>query len=211
MTATTDLMTALTIDSVTFMPQWRQEFSRQAGGTPRVSDIGPSVWMAKIGASKLSNVAARGAAALINKMNGSEGTFYVWDPRAQYPQADPSGTILGASTVTIYALDDDTTKIRLAGLPVGYVITRGDKFSWDQGSSPIHRCLHEFSDSVTADSNGRTALTSVFPAIRAGATTGLTVSLSRPAAEMMIVPGSYDFPSTGAVMSSISFTAIQVP
>ena len=94
---------------------------------------------------------------------------------------------------------------------VGYVITRGDKFSWDQGSSPVRRCLHEFSDSVTADSNGRTAPTSVFPAIRAGATTGLTVSLSRPAAEMMIVPGSYDFPSTGAVMSSISFTAIQIP
>lgn len=209
---TLDLMTLLQVDSVTFMPQWRQELSRQAGGKPRVADLGPEVWMAKIGCGQMDNGRAKQAAALINKMRGSLGTFYVWDPRAQYPQADADGSILGASTVTIYALGDDSKSLRLEGLPVGYTLTAGDKLSWDQGTDPdIHRCLHEFSDTVVADGNGRTAMVEVSPHIRPGASTGLTVTLIRPSAEMMIVPGSYDFPSNGSLFSGITFTAVQVP
>jgi hypothetical protein len=203
-------MSALVVDSVTFMPQWRQEFSRQAGGNPRVADIGPEVWMAKIGCGVLNNDAAESAAALIDQMRGSLDTFYVWNPRRQYPRLDPAGTILGASTVTIYALGGDNKSIRLTGLPVGYQIKRGDFLSWDQGS-PAHRCLHRFVADGTADGSGILPSTEVAPHIRAGASTTLAVSLKRPAAEMMIMPGSYDFPSTGPVTSSIQFTAIQVP
>ncbi|HEY4724322.1 MAG TPA: hypothetical protein VII92_20875 [Anaerolineae bacterium] len=204
-------MSALVISSVTFMPQWRQEFSRQAGGTPRVADIGPEIWTAKIGVDVMENDDAESTAALINQMRGSLGTFYVWNPRRQYPRMDPDGSIIGSSTVTIYALDADTRYLRLAGLPVGYVLRRGDFLSWDQGSSPVHRRLHQFMADATADSNGRIALTEVAPHIAAGASTGLAVSLKRPAAEMLIVPGSYDFPSTGSTTSSISFTAVQIP
>src|SRR3990167_11166588 len=103
----TDLMSALVISSVTFMPQWRQEFSRQAGGTPRVADIGPEIWTAKIGVDVMENDDAESTAALINQMRGSLGTFYVWNPRRQYPRMDPDGSIIGSSTVTIYALDAD--------------------------------------------------------------------------------------------------------
>ncbi len=294
--ATTDLMTALPVSEVTFMPQWRQEFSRQAGGTPRVSDIGPEVWMAKIAAGIMGNDDAESTAALINQMRGSLGTFYVWNPRRQYPRMDADGSIIGSSVVTIYALDADTRYLRLEGLPVGYVIKRGDFLSWDQGSSPVHRRLHQFMADATADGAGRIALTEVAPHIAAGASAtvasvititiaspavvswtahglvagrevkfsttgalptgivagttyyviaaglatdnfriaatvdgaaintsgtqsgthtgtapGLTISLKRPAAEMMILPGSYDFPSAGSTVSSISFTAIQIP
>jgi hypothetical protein len=209
---TTDLMTALLISDVTFMPQWRQEFSRQAGGTPRVADLGPEIWTAKIGVSIMDNDTAESAAALINQMRGSLDTFYVWNPRRQYPRLDPAGTILGSNTVTIYALGGDNKSLRLTGLPVGYQISRGDFLSWDQGSSPnVKRCLHQFMADATADGSGIIASTEVAPHIRAGASTGLTVSLKRPAAEMMIMPGSYSFPSTGPLTSSISFTAIQVP
>lgn len=206
----TNLMSALTIDSVEFVPQFRQEFSRQAGGTPRVADIGPEIWTAKIGCSNMSNVAARAAAAIINQMRGSLGTFYVWDPRAQYPQSDLTGSILGSNTVTIYALGSDNKSLSLAGLPIGYVITAGDKLSFDHGT-PNHRCLHEFVAGATADGSGNIALTEVVPHIREGASTGLTVTLKRPTAEMMIMPATYNFPSTGPVSSSITFTAIQVP
>lgn len=209
---TTDLMSALPISSVTFMPQWRQEFSRQAGGKPRVADIGPEVWTAKISAELMLNDDAEAAAALIDKMRGSLDTFYVWNPRRQYPRRDPDGSILGSNTVTIYGLDTDTRLIRLAGLPVGYQISVGDFLSWDQGTDPnIHRCLHRFVAAAIADSNGRIALTEVAPHIRVGASIGLTVSLKRPAAEMMIMPGTYDFPSNGPLTSAISFTAVQVP
>lgn len=208
----TDLMSALVISSVTFMPQWRQEFSRQAGGTPRVADIGPEVWTAKIGVDIMSNDDAVSASAFINQMRGSLGTFYVWEPRRQYPRLDPDGSILGSNVVTIYALGSDNKSLQLTGLPAGYQISRGDKLCWDQvASSRISRCFHEFCADATADGGGVLPLTEVAPHIRTGASTGLVVSLRRPAAEMMIVPGSYDFPSAGATISSLSFSAIQVP
>lgn len=210
--ATTDLMTALKIASVTFIPTWVQEFSRQAGGAPRVADLGGGgIWTAKIATANMANDEIESAAALIDDMQGSLGTFYVWNPRKQYPRLDLAGTILGSSTVTIHTLGGDNKSIRLQGLPAGYVISRGDFFSWDQGSSPVRRCLHRFTADATADGSGILPLTGVAPHIRVGASTGLTVTLKRPAAEMMIQPGSYDFPSTGTLISTLTFTAIQVP
>lgn len=208
----TDLMSALVISSVTFMPQWRQEFSRQAGGTPRVADIGPEVWTAKIGVGIMSNDDAVSAAAIINQMRGSLGTFYVWDPRRQYPRMDPDGSTIGSNIVTIYALGSDNKSLQLTGLPAGYQIRRGDRLCWDQVSAPrISRCFHEFCADATASAGGVLPLTEVSPHIRAGATTGLVVTLRRPAAEMMMVPGSFDFPSAGTVISSLLFSAVQVP
>jgi len=208
---TTDLMEALFIDSVSFMPLWRQELSRQAGGTPRVADLGPEVWLAKLGSSVMRDREALKAEAFVNKQRGSLDTFYVWNPKAQYPQADPAGTVLGASTVRIYELGGDSKSLRLNGLPAGYAITIGDFMAFDHGSAPVHRCLHQFVASTVADSGGITPLVEVAPHIRVGATTGLVVSLKRPAAEMMIVPGSYETRSTRPRMSAISLTAVQVP
>ena len=207
----TELMTALPIASATFMPQWRQEFSRQAGGSPRVADLGPEIWTAKIQSTVMLHADAIDAAALVDQMRGSLDTFYVWDPRRPYPRLDPGGVLLGGSAVTIYDLGTDNKSLRLAGLPVGYVISRGDKLAWDQGTSPVRRCLHEFVAGAVADSLGRIAFTEVAPHIRSGASTGLAVMLKRPAAEMMIMPGSYDFPPSGPTTSTLSFTAIQVP
>jgi hypothetical protein len=205
---TTDLIAALRIAAVTFVPQWRQEYSMQAGGTPRVADIGPPIWMAKLQSSELLNDDAVDAAALVNAMGGSLGTFYVWDVRRQYPRLDPDGSILGSSSVTISAVT--ATTISLDGLPAGYQIKRGDKLSFDWGS-PAHRAFHEFSEDGTANGSGVLPATAVNPPIRTGATVGTAVTLKQPAAEMMIVPGSYDFPSAGPVTSVISLQAVQVP
>jgi hypothetical protein len=209
---TTDLMTVLPIDQASFLPQWSQEYSRQAGGTPRVADLGPELWLAKLTCSVASYSEAAESEAFVHALDGAIGTFYVWNPRAQYPRADPNGTILGAASVTIYELGLDNKSIRLAGLPVGYQLKRRDFFSFDTGSAPnVHRCLHQFVAPATADSNGRIALTEVRPHIRAGASTGLSVSLKRPAAEMFILPGSYDSHTTKSPLSAMTLTALQVP
>lgn len=207
---TTDLMVALVISSVEFIPNWRQEFSRQAGGTPRVADIGPEAWTAKITAGPMTNAEILQAEAVINSMRGSLDTFYAWNPRAQYPQSDPDGTILGASAVHISALGGDSKSLGLSGLPAGYVITQGDFISWDNGT---HRCLHQFVKSVTADAFGDTALVEVAPHILVGLllSPSTPVTLVQPTAEMMIMPGSYSSPSSGALTGTMSFTAVQVP
>jgi hypothetical protein len=207
----TNLMEALRIDKTSFMPLWRQELSRQAGGTPRVADLGPEVWLAKLTSSTMTDAEAADAEAYVNQMRGSLDSFYVWNPKARYPRSDPNGTILGASTVTILALGGDNKSLQLAGLPVGYAITRGDYLAFDHGSAPVHRCLHQFVASAVANGSGQIALTEVAPHIRAGATTGLVVSLKKPAAEMIIVPGSYDTQSVRRGFSAITLNAVQVP
>ena len=193
------------------MPQWRQEFIRQAGGTPRVADLGPEVWTAKLGSSLMTDEEAAAAEAYVERGRGSLGTHYIWNPKAPCPRRDPAGTILGANVVTIFALGDDNKSLRLAGLPVGYQITIGDYLAYDTGAAPVHRCLHRFVSSVTADGAGRTALTEVVPHIRAGAATGIVVALKQPAAEMMILPGTYQTQSVRRGFSAIALTAVQVP
>jgi hypothetical protein len=206
---TTDLMNALKISAVTFIPQWRQELSRQASGSPRIADLGPEIWTAKVTCELMKNTSAKRAGALIHKLGGSRDTFYLYDPRAPYPQFDPGGVLVGTNTVTINAIGDDNKSIGLAGLPPNYKIGMGDKASWDQGS-PATRCLIEFMEDATADGSGILALTEIAPALRVGVMTGMTVTLKRPAAEMMIQPGTFDFPSVGPNASSITFTAVQV-
>lgn len=207
---TLDIMNSLDITGVTFMPQWRQELSRQAGGTPRGADLGRRLWMAKVACGEMTNDQAKQAAALIDDLEGVIGSFYVYDPRAQYPQADPDGSILGANVVTISDLGGDNKSIGLDGLPAFYKITPGDMLCWDHGTDPVVRCLHKFSEAGVADGAGVLGLTRISPHLRIGASYGLVVTLIRPAAEMFVLPGSYDFPSTGANTSSLSFTAIQV-
>jgi hypothetical protein len=209
---TTDIMNMLPISDVSFLPQWQQETSTQSGGKPRVADVGEELWLAEIGCSLLTAGEAREAEARINALRGSIDTFYLHNPRAPYPLADLNGAALGASAVTIYALGGDNRSLRLAGLPVGYVMSIGDFLQFDTGADPnVRRCLHQLTSAGVADGAGRTALMSVVPHIRAGAAAGLAVALKRPAAEVFILPGTLRAQSQRGSLGSLSFNALQVP
>lgn len=209
---TTDIMNILPVSDVSFLPQWQQEMSQQAGGKPGVADVGEELWLAKIGCAALTKEEAHRAEARINALRGAIGTFYVHNPRAPYPLADLNGVLLGASTVTIYALGGDNKSLRFAGLPVGYVLTEGDFFAYDTGEPPdVRRCLHQLTGDAVADVNGRTALVSVIPHLRAGVATGITVNLKKPAAEMIILPGTLDAASFKGSLGTLGFQALQVP
>jgi hypothetical protein len=196
---------------VTFTLAPRQEYSGTAGGDVVAKDLGPALWRASIRSTALRNAVANQIEALIDGLDGSLGTFYVWNPKAQGPASDPAGTILGASTVKIKAPDDDdATVLQLKGLPAGYVLTRGDMLSFDWGN-PASRALHRIvSASVTADLSGDTGDIVVRPPIRPGAAVDDVVTLIRAAAEMRLVPGSFSAPSSGPTWSTVSFEAVQV-
>lgn len=211
MTVNTEIMDLLPIsgEGVSFMLQWQQETSQQSGGTPRVADVGEPLWFAKIPCNVVTTDEARDCEAALESLQGGIGTFYLHNPRFPYPRLDPAGAILGANNVTIYALGDDNKSLRLAGLPVGYVISRGDFFHFNTGGT--RRCFHRFTASGVADGAGRTPSISVVPHLRAGVSTGLAVTLKRPAAEMFLVSGSYDAASIRPALGRIALTAMQVP
>jgi hypothetical protein len=209
---TTDIMDVLPISDVSFMLNWQQEMSQQSGGSPRTADVGEELWLAKIGCNALTKQEARIAEAMLDGLRGAIDTFYVWNARAPYPFADLTGAVLGASAVTIYALGGDNKSLRLAGLPVGYVLSIGDYLSFDTGNAPnVRRCLHRLTSGGTADGAGRTGFMSVTPHIRAGAANGLAVSLKKPAAEMFVLPGTLAAQSLKGSLGTLSFQALQVP
>jgi hypothetical protein len=122
-------------------------------------------------------------------------SFLVYDKRCTWPYADPTGSILGAATPTLGAVNVNNVDVTIAGLPVGYVLTQGDMFSFSYSSSPLRRALHRIVSGATADGSGN-ATVQVVPPIRPGYALAASIALNKPLMKAKIVPGSYQF-STG--------------
>jgi hypothetical protein len=206
--ANSDLMTALVVASVKFNLNYGQETSGQAGGAIRVADLRSPLWTMEAECSTLTLDQLLDIETLIDQMGGARGSFYAWDPRRPYPRLDPAGATLGASAVKISSLGADNRSLSLKGLPAGYFLSRGDPLAFDFGAG--RRALHRVAaTSVMANGSGVTTVFEVVPNIRAGAAANLDVSLKRAAAEMRLVPGSFNGNANGLV-GSISLQAIQV-
>lgn len=206
---TSELMQALPVSSATFIPAWGQETSGEGSGILRVKDLRPALWRARIACAAATRVEALQVLALIGAMGGALGTFYAWKPSAAYPQSDPGGTTLGGSAVQIGSINADQLRLSLKGLPAGYVLTRGDFLAFDYGARPS-RALHQVVPPMAiANGAGVTPEFQVHPPIRGGASVNAAVALVRPAAEMRLVPGTFDL-SESAVRNGLSLEAIQV-
>lgn len=208
--ADTALMTILEnrIARWSFGPSFGQETSGQAGGQIRVRTMRAPLWKLSMDCDPLWREEAAAVRALIGQMGQSVGSFLAWDIAWPYPKTDPDGSVLGASTVQIKTVGSNGISLALKGLPIGYVLTRGDYVGFTYSSTK--KALHQVvASTVTADSSGETSEFEVHPAIRQGAATNDAVSLVKPVAEFRIVPGSYDFSSAGA-HDQLSLEAMQV-
>lgn len=204
---TTDLMNALVVTGVTFTLDYGQETSGQASGQIRVKDLRSPLWRMKADCSVLTLDQLRRVRALIGALGGSLGSFYAWDPAAQFPASDPDGSILSASNVQISGLGTTAKNLLLKGLPAGYVLTVGDMVSYDYGTS---RALHQVVTSkVVASGAGVTPEFEIHPPRRQGAAVNVAVSLVRASAEMRIVPGGLNLSADGMI-GQAGFEAVQV-
>lgn len=206
----TALMTLLEqrLASITFAPNFGQETSGQAGGQIRVRTSRAPLWHMKINVPIAYREEAQAIKAIIGSMGGSVGTFYGWDTDRPYPFADPEGAAIAASTIQIKSVGSNGISLALKGLPIGYVLTRGDYvgFTYSTTKKALHQVV---AATVTANGSGETAEFEVHPAIRQGAAANDAVSLSKPVAEFRIVPGSYN-PETAGLYSRLSLEAMQV-
>jgi len=205
--ATTDLMNALVVTGVSFALSYGQETSGQAGGQIRVKDLRSPLWHMKADCSMLTLQQLRVIRALVGGLGGSLGSFYAWDPAAQFPAADPDGSNLGASNVQISGLGATAKNLLLKGLPAGYVLTVGDMLAYDYG---ISRALHQVvTPQVVASGAGVTPEFEIHPPRRQGAAVNTAITLVRAAAEMRIVPGTLNLSADG-VIGQAGFEAMQV-
>lgn len=191
-----------------FRPNYGQQTSGQAGGQIRVANVRAPLWHLSLTCPAIDRDDADAIHAVIGGMGGSVGTFFAYDLRRAGPKADPTGSVLGSSTVQINSLGSDGISLSLKGLPNGYVLTRGDYVGFVYSSTK--RALHQIVDaSVTANGSGVTAAFQVHPAIRQGAANNNAVTLVRPVAEFRIMPGTYD-PAADGATDRLSLEAMQV-
>lgn len=187
-----EFLGALPVKSVEFDLPEAVEMSRTAGGDLLVAAIGARLWQGEVMLGKLNPWEAQDAQALIDLMRGAGSSFLATHTRYPFPRQDPTGSILGASTVQIAALDGtDARLISLKGLPVGYALSRGDMLSFTYGATPLRYALHRVQDAqITADGSGVTPVFEVLPHIAPSAQVDAAVTLARPHCKAIIVPES---------------------
>lgn len=146
----------------------------------------------------------------IKHLEGRDGTFLAYDIRKPYPVFDPTGAILGASTVQVKSKGSNNRSLALKGLPAAYQITKTDKISILYGSTK--RFLFEVMETVTADGSGDTTEFEIQPFIPTSVAVNDAVTLVKPCGKFKIVAASYS-PSSGRgdVSDGVGFSMISVP
>lgn len=159
------------------------------GGELLVSDLGPRLWSGSITIAANTHDGARRAQALAHALREGAASFLIGDPKGRRPASDPTGALLGAAAVSLYAHTPGSMDLTLAGLPAGFVLTPGDYLSFTYGS-PARYALHQVVVGGAAGLDGRRALT-VVPRVRVGAVNGAAVSLVSASCKAIVVPGSF--------------------
>ncbi len=196
----------LLIEATRFDIRRNDELSGAGDGALWQAELARPLWTAEVTLSDQTHDAMKQQAALIRKLGGARQNFLLCDTTSLYPQADPEGAILGAAAVTLGAIGSDRTIAPLTGLPVGYVLTNGDKLQIN-GASKI--AFVEVSEVAVASVVG-SANVEIIPRLPVWIAAGDTVVLKRPACPVVIMPGSHN-PGTsqGVFTSGAGFTVIE--
>lgn len=186
----TAFLDTITIAAQSFRLEVPRAFSRLAGGQVIPSRIGAHYWRGSIDIPPSYHRDALHELDLM-ALDQIGATFLAYDARFNGPRMDPGGTILGTASPEIHTLNADNRRMRVSGLPGGYVLMRGDYIGWLYGNSPVRYALHRLDEDVTASGAGLTPLFAVEPRIRQGASTGLPVVLVRPVCRALITASQY--------------------
>jgi hypothetical protein len=173
-------------------------------------ELADPLWGADIELAIDQAAEGRKTSARLNSLEGSIRDFYLFNPLARAPAADPSGSLLGSSTPTLYEISANFDGVRFTGLPANYVLTEGDFFELNWGSSPVRRAPFQLLETVQASAGGVTPTVRVFPNIWPGIAIGTPVNLIDPSGRFFIVPNSLKIGAMhGLMIDGASFSVLQ--
>ena len=206
----TFLADVLPIQSVTWDSKRNDELSGTGGGRVWQAELADPLWMAKVVIDKDRHDVIKQLAAKVRSLHGAQYDFWLYDPLSKYPQADPAGVILGASTVQVHSVGEDRHTLRLKGLPASYQLTLADKGQVAFSTDPVLNFFFEFSEGVVADGSGVTPEFEVFPHVPIGVVADDAVTLAKPACKVFIMPGTAS-PGTarGPITDGSGFTVME--
>jgi hypothetical protein len=203
----------LRMTSIKFMLADNMESSGLGNGQVIVADLAPKFWTADVALINMGNAEAMQMQALVEALDGGLNDFYLYDPRCAYPQYDPTGSILGANTVTNSEVAGNGKQMKFSGLPAAYQIRSGDMFSFVYGPSNEYRALHRVVVGDTANGSGNTTWIEFRPRLAdPSLATGKTMTLIKPNCRMKLIPNSFDGGNARQMMTTgMSFKCRQVP
>ncbi len=185
------------------------QFNETAGGEVLPADFGARLWRAEITVRANTYLTLDRTVAKVELIQQAGASFFVTHPWRDGPQADQTGSILGAATPQITNVNANMRDVTVSGLPVGYVLTEGDYLGWGY-SSPTRFAFHRIITGGTANGSGVAGNIELSPAVRPGYSTPFNVDLIRPRFKAVYVPGSYSPPSQSrAVRTELSFSLRQ--
>lgn len=205
---------AFKVVGLSFPPAPMIEVTPLRSGRQISHNLGPTLWRPKYDSADLNPARAGEVRALYDTLL-SEREFYGFDHSRAYPLAYRrthwTGLTVGGSPFTgvadLSAVAGSNVEVTLINLPIGFVLSHGDYIAFDYSTSL--RALHRVSAPATANGSGQMTV-EVRPPIRPGWSAGADVSLYRPAARMIILPGTYsEKVDLVTRLTSISFEAIQ--
>lgn len=204
----TVLADRLPIQSAVFLDHRNDELSGSGDARVWQAEMADPLWTAEVAIDKVYHNEASQIAATIRKLYGAQEAFWLYDPVKQYPDADPTGSILGAALVKVNSIGGDNKSMRFSGLPAGYTLTLGDKFQINYVGGRSY--FGEVSETIAAAVGGITPAFEVFPHLPSGLAVNDTVTLIRPACKMFVMPKSFrQGTQDGMFHQGMGFTAMQ--
>lgn len=182
--------------STEFNLQFRQEFSRTAGGVTTAKDMGTPLWRATYQSRAMRPNELDAWRAKFSTLEGSLQRFMGRSLSRCYPIAYPNGQGMGNVTnVKVATINANNKSFALSGLPAGYKASVGD---YVQIAANLYQ--------VVDISNGF----EVRPHLAPGTAVGNAVLLVRPSVPMIIIPGTL-ISTADPVMGrgAITFQAIE--
>lgn len=202
-----NLIDLIRVRSVTWLPQRYVETSGAGTGETIEAELAPMLWRAQVESVPMLYAEARLIMSKLMLLDGGLQSFYLHNPSAPYPASDPTGSILGSSTVQVKSVNADKKRLALKGLPDDYVITAGDFVAVTYDTS--RRALMMFTEGGSANGSGETAELEVRPQVRTGIAANGTAYLAKPAAKMKLIADSLSMEPMSILHAVIRFSALQ--
>lgn len=198
-----DLINASDCD---FTLEWNQQSSVSADGEGHPRGRGQPLWMAKITSPAMAKADALALMALVNSLQGSLGTFLLYDKRLPYPSSDTSGTTFGAATPVVGTITDNVTAA-FTGFPNNYSIPLGTYVQIIFDTSRYY--LGQFAEAKTANGSGAVSASKLTPPLPDGVDPGNAVTVKKPSGKFRLINGSAHLTNVTTHEASLVFSAKQ--
>ena len=156
-----------------------QRFDEMSGGGDGrmwTTELARPLWSVSYDLFTRTAVEGRGINAKVRALDGFAKPMLWADP---YYPGPASGVTTGLDSVTVSGIRPDRGGIGLSGLPAGFVLTTGDRFTITYASGRVY--MGEFSEGGTAGPLGNISeVREIRPYLPFGVSTGAAIELVRP-------------------------------